>query len=112
VSLIIKFIKKILRRPKANTSTIDSQYIIERQRHNLSTSDMSPKAVSVLERLTDANFQAYLVGGGVRDLLVHKAPKDFDIATDATPAQVKRLHVLSADALNSHTFCFIEKSLK
>jgi len=45
----------------------------------------------VLNRLISGGFQAYLVGGSVRDLLVHKAPKDFDIATNATPNQIKNL---------------------
>jgi poly(A) polymerase len=46
------------------------------------------RAVSIIGRLRSAGFQAYLVGGCVRDLLLGKAPKDFDIATSATPAQV------------------------
>jgi poly(A) polymerase len=47
-------------------------------------------AVQIVRRLKDANFQAYLVGGGVRDLLVGLKPKDFDIATNASPQEVKR----------------------
>lgn len=52
---------------------------------------MSPNALRVLYRLRDAGFQGYLVGGAVRDLLVGGHPKDFDVATDATPEQVKQL---------------------
>ncbi|MGZ3692536.1 MAG: poly(A) polymerase, partial [Pseudobdellovibrio sp.] len=47
-------------------------------------------AIQILKRLKDAKFQAYLVGGGVRDLLVDLKPKDFDIATNALPQEVKR----------------------
>ena len=53
--------------------------------------DISPNALRVLYRLRDAGFGAYLVGGAVRDLLVNGQPKDFDVATDATPEQVKQL---------------------
>lgn len=52
---------------------------------------MSANALAVLNRLNSGGFQAYLVGGSVRDLLLHKAPKDFDIATDATPTQIRKL---------------------
>lgn len=45
----------------------------------------------MLNRLIGSGFQAYIVGGSVRDLLLHKAPKDFDVATDATPNQIKNL---------------------
>ncbi|MCW8344369.1 polynucleotide adenylyltransferase PcnB, partial [Stenotrophomonas sp. SG1] len=53
--------------------------------------DISPNALRVLNRLRDAGFGAYLVGGAVRDLLVNGQPKDIDVATDATPEQVKQL---------------------
>lgn len=52
---------------------------------------MSINAVKVLNRLDRAGYQAYLVGGGVRDLLLNQQPKDFDVATDATPEQIKAL---------------------
>lgn len=47
--------------------------------------------MKVLNRLISGGFQAYIVGGSVRDLLLHKAPKDFDVATNATPNQIKNL---------------------
>ncbi len=53
-------------------------------------SDIDPQAISILKRLKDAGFEAYLVGGCVRDLLVGIKPKDFDIATNASPQEVKR----------------------
>jgi len=64
--------------------------VIPRDEHNVSRKDISPNALRVLYRLRDAGFGAYLVGGAVRDLLVGGHPKDFDIATDATPEQVKQ----------------------
>ena len=64
--------------------------VIPRDQHNVSRKDISPNALRVLYRLRDAGFSAYLVGGAVRDLLVGGHPKDFDVATDATPEQVRQ----------------------
>ena len=57
----------------------------------MSRSDISDNALKVLYRLHNNGFQAYLVGGCVRDILLGKEPKDFDVTTDATPEQVKEL---------------------
>ena len=65
--------------------------VIPREEHNVSRRDISPNALRVLYRLREAGFGAYLVGGAVRDLLAGGHPKDFDVATDATPEQVKQL---------------------
>lgn len=65
--------------------------VIPRSEHPLSRRDIDPDALKVLYRLKDAGFIAYLVGGSVRDLLLGRRPKDFDIATSAHPYQVKRL---------------------
>ncbi|KAF1692983.1 polynucleotide adenylyltransferase [Pseudoxanthomonas jiangsuensis] len=62
-----------------------------RDQHTISRRDISPNALRVLYRLREAGFGAYLVGGAVRDLLLGMHPKDFDVATDATPEQVKQL---------------------
>jgi len=65
--------------------------IIEREDHCISRKSISPNAVKVLYRLNDAGYYAFLVGGGVRDLLLGDKPKDFDIPTNATPEQIKQL---------------------
>jgi poly(A) polymerase len=65
--------------------------IIEREEHCISRKDISPNALKVLYRLNECGFQAFLVGGGVRDLLLGDTPKDFDISTDATPEEIKQL---------------------
>ena len=57
----------------------------------LSTSDDSPAAVSIIRTLQDSGFQAEMVGGCVRDLLLGWSPKDFDVVTNATPDQIKKL---------------------
>ena len=65
--------------------------IILRQDHPLSRSMISPNVLKILYRLKDNGHIAYLVGGGVRDLLLGREPKDFDVATDATPGRIKKL---------------------
>ncbi|MFZ5639042.1 MAG: polynucleotide adenylyltransferase PcnB [Pseudomonadota bacterium] len=64
---------------------------IPRDQHAISRKDISPSALRVLYRLHEAGYGAFLVGGAVRDLLLGEHPKDFDVATDATPEQVKHL---------------------
>ena len=63
--------------------------IIKRDEHCISRKNISPGCLRVLYTLNDAGYQAFIVGGAVRDLLLGKTPKDFDVATDATPEQVK-----------------------
>lgn len=65
--------------------------VIPREQHNLSRKQVSRGALRVLYGLKDAGFRACLVGGAVRDLLLGRQPKDFDVATDATPEEVKKL---------------------
>src|SRR5580765_7395558 len=65
--------------------------IVPRAEHPLSRRDVDPDALKVLYRLRQADHVAYLVGGSVRDLLLGRRPKDFDIGTSAHPHQVKRL---------------------
>ena len=65
--------------------------IIPREEHNISRSSISDGALKVLYRLKNAGFGSYLVGGSVRDLLLGREPKDFDVVTDATPGQIREL---------------------
>jgi poly(A) polymerase len=65
--------------------------IIPRGEHIISRANISESAQKVLYRLSNAGFQAYLVGGSVRDLLLGREPKDFDVATDAHPDQIREL---------------------
>ncbi len=59
--------------------------------HSLRPQAISPCALRVIKTLQENGFQAYVVGGAVRDLLLQKSPKDFDVATNATPEQIRRL---------------------
>jgi poly(A) polymerase len=65
--------------------------ILPRKEHRISRKQISPNALRTLYRLRNKGFIAYLVGGCVRDLLMGRTPKDFDIATNATPNQIRRL---------------------
>jgi poly(A) polymerase len=65
--------------------------ILSRPEHNVSRKNIDPDALKVLYRLKNNGFVAYLVGGGVRDLLLEREPKDFDIGTSAHPQQVRKL---------------------
>lgn len=80
-----------MKKNRAHKQPAHSAYIIPRNKHSISKTDISNNAIKVLNRLISAGFQAYLVGGSVRDLLLHKAPKDFDVATNATPNEIKNL---------------------
>src|SRR6059036_990810 len=65
--------------------------IVPRSAHSISRREIDPDALKVLYRLHEHNHTAYLVGGSVRDLLLGRRPKDFDIGTSAHPHQVKKL---------------------
>ena len=65
--------------------------IVPRAEHTVSRRQISPHALKVLRGLQEGGFEAYLVGGCVRDLLLGHEPKDFDVATNASPEQVHRL---------------------
>jgi len=77
--------------PTPGTDPTPALRIIPRDQHIISRANISKAALRVLYRLHDAGYAAYLVGGAVRDLLLGFRPKDFDVATDATPEEVKKL---------------------
>ena len=78
-------------KPAGVESTITHPTVIPPTEHGISEADISGGTLKILETLTGAGHEAYLVGGGVRDLLLGLKPKDFDIATGATPETVRRL---------------------
>ncbi len=78
--------------PIANVSSLKPQpRIIPRGEHIISRAAISENALKVLYRLNNAGYQSYLVGGSVRDLLLGREPKDFDVATNAHPEQIREL---------------------
>lgn len=76
--------------PSLSVESSPVMKIITRSQHNISRQSISENALKVLYRLNKQGYEAYLVGGCVRDLLLGKTPKDFDIATNATPEQVQK----------------------
>ncbi len=77
--------------PASNEAASKLARIIPRDSHPISRSRISPNALRVLYRLKESGYQAFLVGGCVRDLMLGLEPKDFDVATDALPEEVKKL---------------------
>lgn len=75
-------------RPPTSSEVLTTR--LTEDEHRLSEHQISKSAVTVIKTLQEAGFLAYLVGGGVRDLLLRSSPKDFDVATNATPEEIKR----------------------
>lgn len=91
---VANFCRKVLSREESEAEQAVARphmTIIPREQHAISRKDISENALKVLYRLNKAGYEAYLVGGGVRDLLLGKKPKDFDVTTNATPDQVRKL---------------------
>ncbi|HEY7774271.1 MAG TPA: polynucleotide adenylyltransferase PcnB [Marinagarivorans sp.] len=74
-----------------SSSPSSSQATITRQEHPIELKQLSPAATKVCSQLQQAGYQAYIVGGGIRDSLLQTKPKDFDVATSATPEQVRQV---------------------
>jgi poly(A) polymerase len=87
--MIKKLIEKLI--PGKAPSKFGKRVEITLAEHGINRELVDPKAWEVVTTLKDAGHQAYIVGGAVRDLLLGLRPKDFDVATDATPEEVKRL---------------------
>jgi len=82
-----RFLDRVLKRNNAGRAPT----LIPRDEHNISRRNISEAALKVIARLRGGGYQAYLVGGGVRDMLLGLQPTDFDVATNATPEQVRKL---------------------
>jgi poly(A) polymerase len=92
--MIKKFIDKLFSKstPAApKTTPLGKRVEVPAEVHGINPDLLDERAVKVVKTLTDAGFEAYIVGGAVRDLLLGVRPKDFDVATNATPEQVKGL---------------------
>ncbi|MBI1891646.1 MAG: polynucleotide adenylyltransferase PcnB [Burkholderiales bacterium] len=87
--MIKKFIRRIL--GVANKNNANEPVVLGPKEHGIDPRLISPNAVRVTQTLQEAGYKAFLVGGAVRDLLLGIKPKDFDVATNATPEEVKRL---------------------
>ena len=74
-----------------NGNLIKKAVVYTKSEHFISNKKIDPDALQIINRLRDAGYTAYVVGGAVRDLIVGNVPKDFDIVTDATPSKIKRI---------------------
>jgi len=88
------FSKSVINKTRSimsNDEQAPSALIVARENHPVSRKSISANALKVLNRLHEAGYAGYLVGGGVRDVLVGLKPKDFDVATNASPEDVRAL---------------------
>jgi poly(A) polymerase len=93
-TLILNLFKKIIQSARGQISppaAIERVRIYARSEHNISRAQISENALKVLYRLQKEGFDAYLVGGCVRDLLLGREPKDFDVVTNADPEQIRKV---------------------
>ena len=88
--MIRKLFKRVFRK-SAKVRSAGNAQIIPFELHDVAREQISYGAQKVTDGLQAAGYQAYVVGGAVRDLLLGRAPKDFDVATDATPEEVRRV---------------------
>ena len=88
--MIKKLIDRLLGKP-ARKTTLGKRVEVPKAEHGIDPALVDERAVRVVNTLADGGYEAYIVGGAVRDLLLGMRPKDFDVATNATPEQVKGL---------------------
>jgi poly(A) polymerase len=78
-------------RRSADGKPVAKAVVYTQEEHRINRSAIDPDALRIVERLRENGHEAYIVGGAVRDLLLGRRPKDFDIVTDAQPARIKRI---------------------
>ncbi|NCN22790.1 MAG: polynucleotide adenylyltransferase PcnB, partial [Gallionella sp.] len=88
--MIKRLFKRVFRKSE-KIKTVGRAQVIPFSLHGVAREQISYGGKRVTDGLQAAGFQAYVVGGAVRDLLLGKVPKDYDVATDATPEQVRRV---------------------
>jgi poly(A) polymerase len=90
--MIRKLLQKVFKpKQKSAVSHSSAAQRFSKRTHGINKRHISPSALKTTEGLQQAGFEAFIVGGAVRDLMLGKVPKDFDIATDATPEQVRQV---------------------
>src|SRR3954469_6826206 len=91
--MLKKFNDRLLGKPAngARAHPRGKRVEVPKEVHGIDLNLVDERAVKVVQTLADAGFEAYIVGGAVRDLLLGLRPKDFDVATNATPEEVKGL---------------------
>jgi poly(A) polymerase len=74
-----------------NGKLVKKAVVYTRDEHGINLEDVDSEAVSIVQRLKNAGCESYIVGGAVRDLILKKKPKDFDIASEANPSRIKKI---------------------
>ncbi|MDR0494609.1 MAG: polynucleotide adenylyltransferase PcnB [Treponema sp.] len=74
-----------------NGKLIKKAVVYTRDEHGINLEDVDRDAIGIVQRLKDAGYESYIVGGAVRDLILRKKPKDFDIASEANPSRIKKV---------------------
>jgi poly(A) polymerase len=88
--MIKQFINKLMgKSPDSTKPNLGKRQVVPAKVHGINVDWVDERALNVVRTLQDRGFEAYIVGGAVRDLLLGLKPKDFDVATNATPEQVK-----------------------
>jgi len=87
--MIKQFIHKLMGRASAGKTSFGKRQVVPAKVHGIDPEWVDERALNVVRTLQERGFEAYIVGGAVRDLLLGLRPKDFDVATNATPEQVK-----------------------
>ena len=88
--MIKQFINKLMgKAPASSKTSLGKRHVVPAKVHGINVDWVDERALNVVRTLQDRGFEAYIVGGAVRDLLLGLKPKDFDVATNATPEQVK-----------------------
>ena len=75
----------------ADGKQVQQALVYTKTEHSINCNKIDTEAVKIIQRLNSQGFEAYIVGGAVRDLLIGKTPKDFDIATSAEPSKIRRI---------------------
>jgi poly(A) polymerase len=88
--MIRDLIRRVIKKARSGASPQHGPLIVKRDRHGIDRGEISSCALRTTEKLQEAGYRAFVVGGAVRDLLLKHEPKDFDVATDATPEQVRQ----------------------
>lgn len=89
--MIRKLLNKVFGRNTSAPKSVAKLTVISSKRHGIRRNQINPCALKIIQQLQGAGYAAYVVGGAVRDLLLGLVPKDFDVATSATPEEVHKL---------------------
>jgi poly(A) polymerase len=74
-----------------NGKLIKKAVVYTKDEHGINFEDVDKEAINIVQRLKDSGYESYIVGGAVRDLILKKKPKDFDIASEANPSRIKKI---------------------